>query len=40
MECYENYEKHERLECYESHENLERLVSIQSEYAGQKSYRK
>lgn len=40
MECYE---KHEYLACYESHEkheNLERLVSIQSEYAGLKSYRK
>ena len=36
----EHCEKHERLERYESHEYLERLVSIQSEYAGQKSYRK
>ena len=33
----EYYEKHERLECLE---RLERLISIQSEYAGQKSYRK
>ena len=34
---------HENIEYYERHENLEhmeRLVSIQSEYADQKSYRK